>query len=163
VTRIELAECGTWPLRETNLRDRIKRQQQYEVSWVNIVDQRMSLIINEQIREGSMDKATFDKYVSDRYFGEIAWYDAKSIRNQIWYRTLQWGLILLSASTPVLIALAQKTNSVPWLNMVPLMTSVAVAILATSLKTFKFEENWIRWGIYFTQVGPIYCGRPRQF
>ena len=92
-----------------------------------------------------MDKATFDKYVSDRYFGEIAWYDAKSIRNQIWYRTLQWGLILLSASTPVLIALAQKTNSVPWLNMVPLMTSVVVAILATSLKTFKFEENWINY------------------
>jgi len=92
-----------------------------------------------------MDKATFDKYVSDRYLGEIAWYDAKSIRNQTWYRTLQWGLILLSASTPVMIALAQKTNSAPWLKMFSLMTSVLVAILATSLKTFKFEENWINY------------------
>lgn len=92
-----------------------------------------------------MDQATFDKYVSGRYFAEIAWYDARSMRNQAWYRSLQWGLILLSASTPVIIALAQKTDSVPWLKTLSLITSVLVAILATSLKTFKFEENWINY------------------
>ena len=92
-----------------------------------------------------MDGEAFEKYVSGRYFAEIAWYDAKSMRNQAWYRTLQWGLILLSASTPVMIALAQKTDSVPWLKAFPLITSVLVAILATSLKTFKFEENWVNY------------------
>lgn len=58
---------------------------------------------------------------------------------------MQWGLILLSASTPVIIALAQKTDSVPWLKTLSLISSVLVAILATSLKTFKFEENWINY------------------
>ena len=92
-----------------------------------------------------MDRATFDKYVNERYFAEISWYDRKSMRNQIWYRTLQWGLIVLSASTPVVIALAQKTDSMPWVKPLSLVTSVLVAILATSLKTFKFEENWVNY------------------
>ena len=92
-----------------------------------------------------MDQGAFEKYVNDRYLAEIAWYDAKSMRNQAWYRTLQWSLILLSASTPVMVALTQKTDSAPWLKMVSLITSVFVAILATSLKTFKFEENWLNY------------------
>ena len=45
----------------------------------------------------------------------------------------------------MIIALAQKTNSAPGLKTLSLMTSVLVAILATSLKTFKFEENWINY------------------
>lgn len=92
-----------------------------------------------------MDRATFDKYVSERYLAEISWYDRKSMRNQIWYWTLQWGLIVLSASTPVVIALTQKTDSMPWVKPLSLLTSVLVAILATSLKTFKFEENWVNY------------------
>jgi len=67
------------------------------------------------------------------------------MRNQIWYRTLQWSLIVLSASTPVVIALAQETDSTPWVKSLSLITSVLVAILATSLKTFKFEENWVNY------------------
>ena len=92
-----------------------------------------------------MDRVTFDKYLSDRYFAEISWYDVKSMRNQVWYRTLQWGLIVLSASTPVVIALAQRSNSLPWMKSLSLITSVLVAILSTSLKAFKFEENWINY------------------
>jgi hypothetical protein len=109
-----------------------------------------------------MDQGTFDKYVNERYLAQISWYDAKSMRNQVWYRTLQWGLILLSASTPVIIALAQRTDSVPSLKILSLITSVLVAILATSLKTFKFEENWVNYRttcetlkkeIYFYRAG----------
>jgi len=33
----------------------------------------------------------------------------------------------------------------PWLKTVSLITSVLVAILATSLKTFKLEENWLNY------------------
>lgn len=92
-----------------------------------------------------MDQTTFDKYVRERYHGEIHWYDRKSLHNQAWYRILQWGLILLSASTPVVIALTQNANSPARLKALSLVTSVLVAILATSLKTFKFEENWINY------------------
>src|SRR6476661_793176 len=84
---------------------------------------------DEHELRGAMDQTTFEKYLSERYFGEISWYDARSMRNQVWYRSLQWGLILLSASTPVIIALAQKAESMPWLKTVSLITSVLVAIL----------------------------------
>ncbi len=92
-----------------------------------------------------MDRAAFEKYLSDRYLAEISWYDKKSLRNQIWYRALQSSLIILSALTPVLIALAEKADSMPWVKSLSLITSVLVAILATSLKTFKFEENWLNY------------------
>lgn len=36
-------------------------------------------------------------------------------------------------------------DSVPLLKSLSLITSVLVAIMATSLKTFKFEENWINY------------------
>jgi hypothetical protein len=85
-----------------------------------------------------MDRATFDKYVNERYFAEISWYDRESIRNQNWYRALQWSLIVLSAATPVLIALSQKADSVSWGKPLSLITSVLVAIFAASLKVFKF-------------------------
>ena len=41
--------------------------------------------------------------------------------------------------------MAQKTDSTPWVKSLSLITSVLVAILATSLKTFKFEENWVNY------------------
>jgi len=45
----------------------------------------------------------------------------------------------------VVIALSQKTDSMPWVKPLSLVTSVLVAILATSLKTFKFGENWVNY------------------
>lgn len=96
-------------------------------------------------RENLMDQTTFEKYVNERYSEQIGWYHDKSSQNQAWYRVLQWALIVLSASTPVIVALSQKTNSPIFLGGLSLLTSVLVAILATSLKTFKFEENWINY------------------
>jgi hypothetical protein len=88
-----------------------------------------------------MNRATFDKYVNERYFSEISGYDRQSIRNQTWYRTLQWGPIVLPASTPVEIALAQNTDSLPWMKPLSLVTSILVAILATSLKTLSSKRT----------------------
>jgi hypothetical protein len=116
----------------------------------------------KHVRVGDMERPTFEKYLTDRYFPEISWYDKNSMRNQIWYRALQTSLIILSALTPVLIALAQKEGSMPWVKSLSLLTSVLVAILATSLKTFKFEENWLNYRttcetlkkeIYFLNAG----------
>ena len=39
-----------------------------------------------------MDQVTFEKYVNDRdMLARLLGYDAKSMRNQVWYRTFQWG------------------------------------------------------------------------
>ena len=45
----------------------------------------------------------------------------------------------------MVIALSQKSDSMSWGKPLSLITSVLVAILATSLETFKFEENWVNY------------------
>lgn len=92
-----------------------------------------------------MDSKSFEKYLNDRYYGQIEWYDKKSLSNQKRYRQYQFSLIVLSALTPVLIAidLAYPNNSI--LQWIPIVTSVCVAVLTSILKTFKYQENWINY------------------
>ena len=92
-----------------------------------------------------MDTDKFQKYIEERYYDQINWYGNKSLCNQRWYRQLQWGLIVFSALTPVLIAINWGLPTYPLLIWVPIITSVLVAILASALKTFKFQENWINY------------------
>ncbi len=59
-----------------------------------------------------MDRATFDKYVNERYFAEISC-DRKSMRNQIWYRTLQWAqdaTCTLSGPQPPYVAVGLQVS-----------------------------------------------------
>ena len=92
-----------------------------------------------------MDKADFERYLQDRYFDQINWYDKKSMSNQKWYNILQWGLIVLAALTPVLVAIQPYLKTYPSLKWLPVTTAVAVAILSSALKTFHFQENWINY------------------
>ncbi len=109
-----------------------------------------------------MDKENFEKYLKERYYPQIEWYDKKANLNHKWYNILQWGLIILSALTPVLIAVNFGFPESKFLRWTPIISSVIVAILAASLKTFKFQENWINYRttcetlkkeIYFYRAG----------
>ncbi len=92
-----------------------------------------------------MDAEKFQKYLKERYHGQISWYDKKSLWNQKWYGRLQWGLIVFSAMTPVLIAIDWGFPTYPVLRWIPIITSVFVAVLASALKTFKLQENWLNY------------------
>lgn len=109
-----------------------------------------------------MDKENFEKYVRERYYPQIEWYDKKANLNHRCYTILQWGLIILSALTPVLITVNFCFQQSRFLRWWPIVSSVLVAVLATSLKTFKFQENWINYRttcetlkkeIYFYRAG----------
>jgi hypothetical protein len=54
------------------------------------------------------------------------------------YILFQWILIILTAITPVIIALDLA-------KLIPIIISAIVAILTTGIKTFKFQENWINY------------------
>lgn len=87
-----------------------------------------------------MDKTNFDKYLKDRYEGQINWYETKSAKNKKYYTFFQWGVIVLSAILPVLVVLL--THELKW------VTATIAAILAigtAGLKTFKFQENWVNY------------------
>ena len=92
-----------------------------------------------------MDKDEFEKYLKERYHNQIEWYDKKSLYNQKWYKRFQLGLIIFSALTPVLIAIDLCMSNYPLLKWVPIIASIIVAVLVSSLSTFKFQENWINY------------------
>jgi hypothetical protein len=88
---------------------------------------------------------SFNKYLKDRYYDQIEWYGNAAKKNQSYYIKFQWGLIILSALTPVLITIDLYISIYPILRWIPITTSVFVAIFAAALKTFKFQENWINY------------------
>lgn len=90
-----------------------------------------------------MDAEDFKKYIEERYEDQINWYDKKSIWNQKMYRRFQWAVIVLSAITPVLVAIVAIRPEAKETSWFAVAISALVAIGTTGLKTFKYQENWI--------------------
>jgi len=87
-----------------------------------------------------MTDKEFEDYKKNRYQDQVNWYSDKASTNKKYYQIFQWGVIILSAILPVLIsALADEYK---WMA---LSISVILAIGTTSLKTFKFQENWVNY------------------
>ena len=89
---------------------------------------------------GAMSQGTFDAYVKNRYEVKIAWYNHKAIANQRIYRWLQWGILVLAAVTPILVAVGGE-----WLRWSAVVIASLVAIGTAALKAFKYQENWINY------------------
>ena len=92
-----------------------------------------------------MEQNAFSDYLTDRYEGQIDFYDHKAQHNQEMYRSMQWIVIVLAALTPILIELdVDKIAGIDFKH-VATVTSAIVAILTAGLKTFKYQENWINY------------------
>lgn len=87
-----------------------------------------------------MEKEKFEKYIKERYQNQIKWYSDKASSKKFFYSIFQWGVIILSASVPVLIAAVPKKYE--WLTI---SISILLAIGTAGLKTFKFQETWINY------------------
>lgn len=91
-----------------------------------------------------MDKTTFEKYLKERYYDQMEYYDRKAGFYQKRYKKFQWILIILSAVTPVLAALeGNKMLGDFSLNIFVIITSAIVAVLTSGLKTFQYQELWV--------------------
>ena len=107
-----------------------------------------------------MDKATFDKYLEERYSKQLEYYSKASAKNQKKYKQFQWILIILSALTPVLAALngiklgLSDNAPVIHLNIVVVIVSSIVAILTTGLKTFNYQELWSNYRSTYEKLKP---------
>ena len=87
-----------------------------------------------------MKESDFNNYLKDRYKDQINWYSNSAAKNKRFYTFFQWGVIVLSASLPVLIASVPE----PW-QWAAVILSILLAIGTAGLKTFKFQENWINY------------------
>ncbi len=90
-----------------------------------------------------MEKADFDEYINKRYINQIHWYDKKAGYYHTLYIIIQWNTIIFSALTPVLIEMQINLPTYQFLKMIPIITSVIVAILTAAIKTFGFQEYWV--------------------
>ena len=87
-----------------------------------------------------MDADAFAEYLKNRYEDQITWYSDRASLNKRLYQCFQWGVIILSATVPVLVASIPK--SAEWITIT---VSIGLAIGTAALKTFKFQENWINY------------------
>lgn len=97
-----------------------------------------------------MDKEAFEKYLADRYYDQLNYYERSSGKNQKKYRYFQWVLIILSASAPILAALDKDFM----LQYLVVGVSAIVAILTTGLKTFQYQELWANYRATAEQLKP---------
>jgi len=87
-----------------------------------------------------VDKEAFEKYLKDRYYDQIKWYDKKAIYNERMYEGLQTIVIILSVITPILLVVRDE-----WLLGFAILSSGIVAIGTALLKALKYQENWINY------------------
>lgn len=87
-----------------------------------------------------MRKEKFEKYLEERYERQVKWYSDRSSKNKQYYHWFQWTAIILSAGIPILVVSMQ--DNWKWITVV---LSIALAIVTTALKTFKFQENWVNY------------------
>jgi len=90
-----------------------------------------------------LEKNTFEDYLKNRYQGQINWYDKKSKQNKKRYDIFQWVLIISSSITPVLIAINFGLSEFADLKWVTLIVAVVVTISASSIRIFRFHDNWV--------------------
>lgn len=84
--------------------------------------------------------SSFDIYLKERYTYQVSWYDNKAVKYKRLYYLFQWLIIIISATLPVLISITSMANKNP-----VIILSVVLSILTTSMKAFKFQENWINY------------------
>ncbi len=98
-----------------------------------------------------MDKESFNKYLKERYYDQMDYYERSSMKNQKKYQRFQWILIVLSALTPVLAALEWEKFD---FQIPVIVISALVAILTTGMKTFQYQELWANYRATQEQLRP---------
>lgn len=91
-----------------------------------------------------MDDAAFQKYLTDRYNEQVAWYDANAGRNRKAARFFQNSLILSSALTPIIL-ISHFVEHTPPLAWLALASAILNLVFTGIMRTYQFEEHWHRY------------------
>lgn len=81
-----------------------------------------------------------EEYISGRVDEQIAWYDHKSMVNQLFYKRIQLLQIICSSLVVLLVGFITEAEAIKWLIGV---LSMFVAISTALNGLYKFQENWI--------------------
>lgn len=98
-----------------------------------------------------MKREEFEIYIKDRYQDQIEWYSDKSSINKKYYYVFQWIIVIFSTIVPIFVSIKSfiiepdYENSYSSFEIITLTLTLIVAISTSSLKIFKFQENWINY------------------
>lgn len=87
-----------------------------------------------------MNDVRFDEYYKTRYLTQLEWFDNKANDNKNKYQLFQWASIIIAAFLPLLITVLPND-----MEIVSISCSVLLVIITTSMKIFRFHENWINY------------------
>ena len=87
--------------------------------------------------------------IPDAYRRQIEWYDSHAIRYRHWFLGLEAALLILAAITAVVTPIHRWGSGEvhDWVAYLPVVTSVAVVILAGILNLFSFQEHWLNYRV----------------
>jgi len=86
---------------------------------------------------------TADEYVAERLDDQIAWYDAKSLASQRWFKRLRMAEFVAAASIPFLAA--YLAPGLPQTKILIGVVGVGVAVITAALGLYQFQEHWIEY------------------
>lgn len=103
------------------------------------------------------------QYMVQRVEDQISWYDKKSRWNQKWYKRLRMLEITVAVLIPLFAGLLSISNI--YTKLLIGISGVIVAVVASTLNLYKFQENWIEYRattemlrhekyLYLTHSGP---------
>jgi len=88
-----------------------------------------------------MDNEEFEKYVNERYYPQINWYDKKAISNKKTFEILQSTIIILTIITPIFIVI--EITIYHEFAYISLVAAVIIAIITSFQRTFRYRDNWL--------------------
>lgn len=100
-----------------------------------------------EVQKDELSQEKFDTYVKKRHEDQLTYYSNKASDQQRYYRWVRWLVIILSAFTPILIAISQWSYFEEYKTLVLLFSvvfSALVAIASSAAQAFRFHDEWVQ-------------------
>src|SRR5579859_1523231 len=88
-----------------------------------------------------MDQEAFQQFLKDKYQAELRQARRRATHHQRFAKWSEWGLIILSAITTILLAISSLFKG---LSLTPIITmcSAFVTVIAATVKSLQTQEKW---------------------
>lgn len=102
-----------------------------------------------------MNQEVFQQFFKDRYQVELVHTKHRAVHYQWWSRKLELFLIVLSATTTILLAVSSFFKALP-ITPITAIVSAFVTAIATGMKALKTQEKWSFYQTLFNNLNNEY-------
>ncbi|MGH2509962.1 MAG: DUF4231 domain-containing protein [Ktedonobacteraceae bacterium] len=88
-----------------------------------------------------MDQEAFEQFLKDRYYPTLHHAQQRAVHHQRVAKGLEWALIVLSATTSILLAISSLIKVLPITPIVAVLSAI-VTVIASLMKSLKSHEKF---------------------